>query len=341
MKKSRIILMGFGNVGRAFVQLVREKREVCATKYGFLLSLVAVFNSKGGFLLPEGAAGKESLLDRDDDLDWERSPFWRGGRILEEAMESHPAGVFVECTPSNIKTGEPALNYIRQAIEKGWHVVTANKGPLVADLAGIMQRTEKKGVCLGMSGATAAALPTLDVALHSLAGADIRRIEGILNGTTNFILTRMKEGRDYKAALEEAQKKGIAERDPSQDVEGWDTAAKILIIANAVFRSGYTLDDVRVEGITRVPPKLWEEARKKKKTPKLLGRYSRDEENPIMESRLCLLEPSHPLAGVNGAQKGITFFTDTMDTITVIGGKSDPRGAAAALLKDIINIYRT
>lgn len=338
MKTVNVVLMGYGRVGKAFVRLVQRKKEDLAERYGFQLRLVAVFNSRGGLLLPSNTEDqKTSSLS--EGIDLEENPFWKPGRILKEALEAQEAGVFVECTPSNIQEGEPALRFVHQAIDRGWHVVLANKGPLVVDFSRVRQKAEKKGVCLGMSGATAAALPTLDVALHSLAGTEIYRIEGILNGTTNYILGRIEKGMSYEAALREAQEKGIAEPDPSQDVKGWDTAAKILIITNAIFRTGYTLDDVRVEGITHIQSDLWERAKKESKSLKLLGSYRQDDGIPRIEARLCFLEPSHPLYGVHGAQKGITFFTDTMNSVTVTGGKSDPAGAAAALLKDIIHIH--
>jgi homoserine dehydrogenase len=340
VKTVNVILMGYGRVGNSFEQLVQQKETDCADRYGFRLRCVAVFNSKGGLLLPPGAAAEKLFPDGGVGSDIAKSPFWKSGRTLEEALKAHRPGVLLECTSSDIKSGGPALQYIHQAIDKNWHVVTANKGPLVVDFDTLMKKARKNRVSLGMSGATAAALPTLDVALHSLAGTEIWRIDGILNGTTNYILTRMSDGVDYPAALKEAQQKGIAEPDPSQDVEGKDTAAKILIITNVIFRTGFTLDDVQTEGITHIPPKLREEAKKESKSLKLIGSFIRETGVSRLEVKLSLIEPSHPLYGVNGAQKGITFFTDSMDSVTVTGGKSDPKGAAAALLKDIINIHR-
>ena len=218
--------------------------------------------------------------------------------------------------------------------------MSANKGPFVVDFDGIRKKAAKNRLSLGMSGATAAALPTLDVALRSLAGTEIYRIEGILNGTSNYILTRMDEGLEYPDAMKEAQGSGIAEPDPSQDVEGWDTAAKLLIITNAVFKTAYSLRDIHVEGITGIPLDRMKKAKEMNKKIKLMGRCTSDNDEIKIETRLSLIDRSHPLYGIDGAQKGITFYTDTMDSITVTGGKSDPRGAAAALLKDIINIYR-
>jgi len=338
MKTINIILLGYGRVGKAFVRLIQEKQAFCLSRYNLNIRIGVVLNSRGGLFFAPYKEGMGSLSDLVSGLKFEELPYWRPGLDFREALECQNLDVLVDCTPSNIKDGKPALGYTHQALDRGWHVVTANKGPLVVDFNGIREKAEKNRVSLGISGATSAALPTLDVALYSLAGTEIHRIEGILNGTTNYILTRMNEGKDYLTALKEAEEKGIAEPDPSQDVEGWDTAAKILIITNAVFRSGFTLGDVRVEGITHISPEHRNEVKKNRKSLKLIGRFSQDAGIPVLETRLSLLDPSHPLHGVDGAQKGITFFTDTMDSVTITGGKSDPRGAAAALLKDIINI---
>jgi homoserine dehydrogenase len=192
---------------------------------------------------------------------------------------------------------------------------------------------------LKYSAATAAALPTLDVGLHSLAGAEILSIEGILNGTTNYILTRIGEGAGYDEALHEAQKKGIAEPDPARDVEGWDTAVKLLLIANSVLGLKLRLGDIRVEGITRLSGRKVGAAKEAGKALKLIGRISKSRGRWKAEVAPLVIDRSHPLFGVDGTNKGIVFLTDTMGTVAVSGGKSDPRGAAAALLKDVIHIF--
>jgi homoserine dehydrogenase len=340
MKTINIILLGYGRVGKAFARLIQEKQNFCLDRYNLLVHIAVVLRRNGGLFLYPDKEGMGSLSDLVSRENLEELPYWRVGMDFGEVLECQDLDVLVDCTPSNIKDGEPAIGYVHQALARGWHVVTANKGPLVVDFDGVRKRAAKNHVSLGMSGATAAALPTLDIALHSLAGTDIHRIEGILNGTTNYMLTRMRAGMEFSDALTEAKQKGIAEPDPSQDVEGWDTAAKILIITNAIFGTGYALKDIQVEGITNIPTELQEKARTTGNVLKLLGRCVQNGKMHKLETRLSVIEPSHPLYGVDGAQKGITFFTDTMDSVTVTGGKSDPRGAAAALLKDIINIYR-
>jgi homoserine dehydrogenase len=338
MKRVNLILVGFGKVGKAFLQVAHEKTEFCQKRYGLGLKFHSVCEIDGA-LFSSGALDTGQILAEYSSLFLLReSASWQSGLTLQEILGFIEPGVVVECTPSNIKSGEPGLSHVRRALDSGWHVVTANKGPLVVDFRGLTERAKKNEVALKISGATAAALPTLDVALYSLAGTDVYRIEGILNGTTNYILTRMREGMDYRKALNEAQSKGIAEPDPSLDVEGWDTASKILLIANAVLDTGFAVNDVKVEGITAVPAHLLDQGREEGKALKLLGRFSK-EEGTCLEVSLKLIDRSHPLFGVDGANKGITFTTDTMNSVTVTGGKSDPKGAGAALLKDIINIY--
>ncbi len=339
MKRVNIIVVGFGRVGKAFLQIIYEKTEFCQERYGLDLKLHSICEIDGALFSPD-SLDVGHILEKFSSLSFLReNPCWKIGLHLQDLLKSIEPGVLVECTPSNIKSGEPGLSHLRQALDCGWHIVSANKGPLIVDFRGLREKAKEQGVALKISGATAAALPTLDVALYSLAGAEIHRIEGILNGTTNYILTRMREGMDYNQALEEAQSKGIAEPDPSLDVEGWDTASKILLISNAVQDADFTLDDMQVEGITAIPSQILNQGREEGKALKLLGEFSREEDFKL-EVSPKLIDRSHPLFAVDGSNKGITFTTDTMHSVTVTGGKSDPRGAGAALLKDIINIYR-
>jgi homoserine dehydrogenase len=340
MKKINIFLLGYGQVGKNFFRLVQEKQDFCRRKYEHHICVSTVLNSRGGLYTASEKKGEGMFTGSALGSKLEEHPDYVSGMDFENVLEYPDLDILVDCTPSDIRTGKPSLDYTHRALNRGMHVVTASKGPLVVDFAGIRTNAEKNSVCLGMSGATAAALPTLDVALRSLAGAEILGIEGILNGTSNYVLTRMSEGMTYAQALNEAQRKGMAEPNPEQDVEGWDTAAKILIITNAVMGTSYTLEDMRVEGITNISSSLWKEAKKTGHKLKLIGRFSPQRKTQNLETRLSPIHPSHSLYGVDGAAKGITFFTDTMNTVTVTGGKSDPRGAAAALLKDVLNIYR-
>lgn len=337
-KTVNLVLMGYGNVGKALVKLLEEKTDYLRASYGLCPLLQAIFKSKGA-LFPCAGLKIRDILD-DPAADLSLHPRWKLNLSLESVLRELEPGVLVECTPSNLKTGEPGLTHIRLALESGWHIVTANKGPLAVDFSGLREKASRNRLALKFSGAAAAALPALDVGLYSLAGAEVLAIEGILNGTTNFILTEMGKGRSYSEALQEARARGIAEPDCASDVEGWDTAVKLLLIANAVMGLELRLADISVEGIVDLPPELIQRAGREGKSLKLLGRIRREQSGTTASVALSIIDHSHPLFGVDGTAKGITYFTDTMGAVTVTGGKSDPRGAAAAILKDIINIYR-
>jgi homoserine dehydrogenase len=339
MKSVNIIVAGFGRVGRAFWKVVEDKRKVCRERYGLDLVLRAVFKSDGGIFSDTAISMEPSFPGAP--LRIQESPDWKPGLRVQNIIGDLEPGVLVECTPSDLRTGEPGLSHLTAALEKGWHAAAASKGALVLRFKELAGLARQNGRQLKFSGAAAAALPTLDVGIQSLAGAEVLGIEGILNGTTNFILTRMGEGMDSEQALREAQDKGIAEPDPTLDIDGWDTACKLLLICNAVMRTEFGLSEVQVEGIRGIAHELVIKASQLGKAIKLMGKCSKDEQDRPwkLEVGLALLDRSHPLYGVNETTKGITFYTDTMGSVTLIGGKSDPLGTGASLLKDIIGIY--
>ncbi len=335
-----LVLIGFGRVGQAFSRLLFEKAETCRRRYHLDPFLHAVLNSRGGF-----ATGRPL---RPNDLFAGDAPFvegnhaWQPGLSLDAVLASAPSpGVVVECAPSDLRTGAPGLAYLRAALDAGWHAAAASKGALVVDFRGLRARAAARGLSLKLGGATAAALPTIDVGTTALAGAEVLAIEGILNGTTNFILSGMAAGRPYAEVLDEARRRGIAEPNPSQDVEGWDTAAKILLLANAVVGLDASLADVSVRGITAVEARDVAGARERGFAVRLVGRCARPAPGAPWALSVApeALPADHPLASVSGTAKGVTFHTDTMGAITVTGGGSSPRATGAALLKDIVNIY--
>jgi homoserine dehydrogenase len=281
-----------------------------------------VFRRSGGWVAK--TAGEFAALDDDPTILLEARPGWTDGLTFGGFLARAPkAGVLVECTPSNWRTGEPQLAYFHSALDRGWSIAAASKGALVVDFKNLRSKARAAKLALKFSGATAAALPTLDVATISLAGAKIHGFEGIL-----------------ETALLEAQDKGIAEPDPSMDIDGWDTACKLLLIANAAAGTEFTIDDIRVEGIRGVTAEAIHAARVEGQALKLFGRLYEIDGCYAADVKPVAVPPSHPLYRLTGTSKGIVFRTDTMGTVAVTDGKSDPRGTAAAVLKDVINIYR-
>jgi homoserine dehydrogenase len=337
----RIILCGFGNVGRAFVDLIANSQPYLAQRYGLAPRIQAVVDIGGAAV--GGAAGLplaelQGLADTSGPI--EALPgLGRPGATGVEILRSVAADVLVEATPTNLVDGEPARTHLNTALDRGLDVLTANKGPLVLSYRDLQERARRAGRSIGLSAATAAALPTLDVGRLCTAGARIRAVEGILNGTTNYILTRMgQEGIDYAGALKSAQDLGIAETDPALDVEGLDTRNKIILIANQLFDQVVDVAEVDTTGIAGVSLRAIEQARRDGKVIKLIGAARWEGDRLRVSVAPEALDRVHPLAGVHFSEKGISFDTDTMGRITVTGGHSSPTGAAAALLKDLIHI---
>ncbi len=335
MKHIPVVVIGFGPVGRALVKLMIEKEGELKQRYNLSLDLKCILRSSVAFF-PSPSSGSLNL----DLLEKIDNPiFWHEKPSLDYLLRLTPPGVLFEVTSSDLKTGQPGYDHIKKALINGWHVVTANKGPLLLYFQELHKIARDNKLKIKFSGATAAALPVLDVGKICLAGARIFKIEGILNGTTNYILTRMNEGISYSEALLEAQRKGIAEKNPSYDVEGLDTAVKLALLAAALFDFQLGLNDIEITGITRITPEEVAQASKQGKKIKLLGCLNFEDNSLKARVRPEVLDPNHPLYFVDGSNKGVTFFTDFMGELTIIGGKSDPRGAAAAMLKDLINLY--
>lgn len=340
MVRRRLIVCGFENSERASTRLVADKDDYLKGRYGLSLELVALVDI-GGAAIAEG----ESLPIIEF-----LSHVEKGGTVETFAKIGHAgmtgveviarvnAHVLIEATPTNLATGEPGRAHIMAALDKGMDIVSANKGPLVLFYKEINELARARRSGIYMSAATSAALPTLDVGLTSLAGSKVLSIEGILNGTTNYILTRMhREKCSYDDALKAAQEMGIAETDPSLDVKGWDTRNKLLLIANRLFEGNFAPEDVEVTGITGITLDDIEAAKVEGNVIKLLGTAKQDDDQVMLRVGPEALSREHPLATIDYAEKAISFLTDTMGRITVSGGKSSPVGAAAALLKDLIN----
>jgi homoserine dehydrogenase len=344
--RARVLLSGFGWVGRHFVGLVAERGRELSARYGVDLAIGGAIDSRGGAVAPDGEGlPLDALAAYSDNLS--AFPEWgRPGFTTLQALAGGEWTVLVEATPSDVITGGAAQGHIERALLQGVDVVTATKGPLVLNFAGLRNLAREHGARLKFGAAVAAALPTVDVAEVALAGTRIEEFAGILNGTTNFILGRMAEsGCTYLQALTEAQVRGIAEPDPALDVTGRDTATKLVILANAIFGGAdydlsLRLEDVRVTGITSVTPRQVAAARGAGGALKLVGRCRRDARGIHATVRPERLKADDLLSRVAGAEKGIVFRTDTMDRLFVLGGKSDPRGGAAALLRDVLNLYR-
>lgn len=329
----KIGLVGTGGVGRALIGLIGKRDD---------MDLVFALNSRSGAGDPLGldCEGLAEYLQENSDL----SEYGEGGFgtwELGDVLKSYKVDLLVEATPTNKGTGEPAATTIRLALQEGIHVVTANKGPVMLHFKELGDLAQENGLGLGIGATAGAALPTISAGENDLLGSRLLGIRGVLNGTTNYILHLMEtEGMSYGDALRKAQEEGIAETDPSQDVEGWDTAIKMTIIANALAGTDLTLEDAQVTGISHLTLEDIGAAKREGKRYRLLGELDLQDENPRALVRPIMVSQEDIFYGVQGKNKGVEYITDNLGEIAILGGASDVRGAAAAIIRDILQIKK-
>lgn len=331
----RLILVGFGVVGQSFVRLLLVREKELVENFGVHPKVVAVVDRKGASLNLKGLNLEKVLAIKKEKgsvcMDEENGvKSVSAAKIIEEI----DAEVVIEATPTNIVDGEPALTHIKTALRTGKHVITTNKGPLALAMPALMELAEYNNVLLRFSGCVGGGTPILDFAKKCLLGDKIISFRGILNGTTNYILTRMTyEKMSFREALAEAQKAGYAEADPSVDVDGYDSACKLVILANWILGLKAVLRDVKVEGIRKIALKDVEDALKKGYEVKLIASAREDE----LKVSPQLISKGHPLC-VGGVLNAVTFVSQYAGEETVIGRGAGGVETASAILRDLLAI---
>lgn len=332
----KLVLIGFGNLGRGLGRALLAKANFLRAE-GLDPRVVAVVDEYGALVDERGInlQGLLKVVEKANSVTAHRKG--KKGKSAVEVIKEVEADVVFELTPTNIKTGEPGLTHIREAMKAGRHVVTSNKGPLVVAFRELDRLTNREGVQFRYSASVGGAVPVIGLARKLLVGDEVRAIRGVLNGTTNYILTRMTaEGVPFDVVLREAQEMGIAEKDPTLDIEGIDTACKITILANSLLGMNVKLKDVKVAGITRIRPEATRLAREAGYMIKLIGAAKRG----LLEVGPRLVPAGHPLA-VGGTLNAVTFETDLAREITITGFGAGPRETSSALIGDLIDIHRS
>ncbi|HID17629.1 TPA: homoserine dehydrogenase [Candidatus Bathyarchaeota archaeon] len=329
----KLTIIGFGTVGKALMNLLMERRRELVREFGLRPEVVAVVDRGGALINPEGLDPKLAFeADRKGTVA-SHEKYGQPGLRAIKVIEEVESDVVVELTPTNVKDGQPGLSHIEAALKAGRHVVTTNKGPLALALPALMELAAYNGVFLRFSGSVGGGTPILNLAKRCLAGEKILFVKGILNGTTNYILTRMyEEGLSMEVALKEAKKLGYAEADPSYDIEGIDAACKLVIIANWVMGEKISIKDVKKEGISKIQLEDVAKAKKRRRTIKLIAfaddeAYVKPVEIPI-EDPLC----------VGGTLNAVTFKAESSGEITLIGRGAGGKETASAVLRDLIDI---
>lgn len=336
MKDIRIILLGFGNVGQALARLLEENDAYRAE--GACLSLHSVFDRGGGVRI-DGRGPEELLAAKRDGKTVAALAGARTIRLEEALGETAGEGVLVDTSITDADTGGPGLGPSRHALARGTPVVFASKGPLVASFDDLARLARSTGARIGASAAVGIPLPSLEVGLLGLRGAGVTRFRGVLNDTTNQILRDLESGMSLEDSIASARRAGTIEEDPRLDLEGWDAAYKLLILARALFRTDIALADCDTHGVSTIGKSELEEARARSERIRLIATAERSKDGEIrLRTHPEALAPEDPLYLLGPGEKALVFETASMGTITLRSSKGGPIATAACVVKDVLNL---
>jgi homoserine dehydrogenase len=329
-------LLGFGVVGQSFVKLLLSHSTDLYNDYGIKPKVVACADN-GGIITCDQGLDLDRLLNIKKK---KKSVIYYGAKgnrsEILDVIENIDAEVVIELTPTNIVDGEPGKNHIISAMKSGKNVITVNKGPLALEFPSLMELAEYNRIAFKFSGTVGGGTPILEFAKRCLKGDRIISFEGILNGTTNYILSKMYEGLNFSEALQDASEKGYAEKDPTLDIDGYDAVAKLVIASNFLMNMKSTMKDVGRQGIRDVKPLQVVNERKKGNAIKLIA--SCDGKNLVVKPKPVSMKD--PIC-VDGILNAITFTCQHSGQQTIIGKGAGGMETASAILRDLIDIRST
>ena len=338
----KLALIGLGTVNKGLLELLLEKRNFLLKEYSFDPSIVAISDPVVGSVFSEKGINIEeilSLLNKDNNI----KSYSDGikGWDSEKTIKDGDADTIVEATPTDIRTGEPGLSLIRTALKSKKNVVTTNKGPIVLAYRELKNLASQNEVFLRFEGTVLSGTPVLSLVESTFKSVEIKEIRGIMNGTANYILTKMEIGLSYEEALDRAKKKGIAEEQSDADTKGWDAAAKIVIVANVLMGGNLKFEEVSIKGIDTVSETDIIKALKEHKHWKLIATAKKTEKGIIASVTPEILNDQDPLSKITSSINAINFTTDILGNVMVSGPGAGKRETGYALLSDLLHIHES
>jgi homoserine dehydrogenase len=332
---SKLALVGFGNVGRAFARLLLAKQDMLRSRYHVEGCVVAVFTAQHGSVvnlsginlsraldLSEAGASLESLGER------------VSGKIFRQALLESRAQVILETTPLSPTTGEPAISYLETALQLGLDAVTSNKGAVVFGFERLMELAQRRGRRFLFESTVLDGAPVFSLFRETLPATQLLAFRGILNSTTNFILTEMENGKSLEQAVREAQERGIAETDPAADIDGWDAAFKVSALAKVLMGQDLLPSQVAREGIRDLSGEVVRRARAEGRPYKLVCSAELGPRGFRASVRPEQVPLSDPLASVVGTSSSLHLRMDTLAGLTITEQDPSPSTTAFGLLAD-------
>lgn len=342
-KVLKVCMTGFGNVGQKFCHLLLDKEHCLAEKYGYRVVVTGISGrSKGSLADPAGIdlTGALRQVEENGTISPDTPGYFTG--TPQEMMATAQADVFIEMSTLSIHDGQPATSYIKEAFSKKMHVITANKGPEAWYYKELEESAKQAGVQFLYETIVMDGTPIFNLVEKTLHGNEISEISGILNGTSNYVLKLLEDGQSYEAAIKAAQEIGLAEADPSMDMDGWDGAAKICALANILMDADITPKDVDVESVSSVTAEDIKKARDKGCCIKYICRAKRD----LVSGQVSVsvkpekIPVSHAYCTVNGTSAVITFYTDLAGEMTLIQTDPGLLQTAYGVYSDLITLLK-
>ena len=341
MTEYKLAFLGFGNVGQALARLLLSKREQLQNAYDLAFSVTGIATSRHGMAIdPRGMALESALELMRTKARLEALSTISPTPGPEEFIRNCGADVLFESIPVNYTDGQPAVDYLRLALQTGMHAISANKGPVVHAYQELTQLAHAQGRKYYFESAVMDGAPIFSLFRASLPAIHLQRFTGILNSTTNLVLTRMEGGESLEQAIAYAQSIGIAETDPSGDIDGWDAAVKTAALVTVLMDAPLKPFQVERTGIRGLTSSSIQDALKLGKRWKLVCTARREGEEVFARVKPELVGPDSPLYGVNGTSSIVTFETDVLPALSIVEGNPGTDTTAYGLLADFINATR-
>ena len=339
----RIALLGYGNVGGALIELLAEKETVLREQHGLTIGVTGMLTrTSGGWLANDDEMGVSPAAALA--MGWPSGGLPAGASAFtgdgEAFAATAPGDALVELTTLDAQRGQPALDHMRAALAAGKSVVTANKGPIAHGYRELRALAEIRGVSLRFESTVMDGTPIFNMAEAALPATTISGFRGLLNSTSNYVLSRMAQGETLEVALSGAQKLGIAEADPANDLDGWDASVKATVLANVLMGSDIRPGDVRRDGLGAEAMRAAQAALLPGQTLKQVAEAERMGESVSVRVRLVALPPGDALAHLSGMEAALTLHTDTMGDLTIIEGEGGPRQTAHGVMADLVAVAR-
>ena len=333
MKSYRLCFLGFGNVGRALVRLLVAKSGELRENYGIEWEINGVATRRMGWRASREAIDFAALLAGSDNTPTQSS--------IDEWLALARPDVLFETTSLNPETGQPAIDYLRASLQSGAHTITANKAPIVYAYDELNQLARAQDKRFLFESTVLDSAPVFSLFRETLPAVKIRGFSGVFNSTTNIILETMEAGRSFAEGVKAAQELGVAETDPSNDVDGWDSVMKICAVARVILKTPLLPRAVRREGIRGLDHVTLQAARAEGKPYKLLARATVNSDGTVTAAvRPEQIATSDPLGNVRGTSLAIHFELDTIPGLTIVSHRPNLQSTAYGLLADFVNAVR-